>query len=189
MSNNTLRTPVPNTLIVISSVFVIVSHFHPSLIIAGGIYSKACSKPCQQISDKGRSDWQWHTLWLTAIQSKLRWETIQYMSRGLYFKALRICNLLKVDRLRTKLVCLSKPVKVTDNKKDTLAYYTTDLYTAVTTFILKVLRVDLIKLFCVNLLTLFCKLDLFIAMPQILLLFLKWSSLHKGWVKLLPNWF
>ncbi len=85
-----------------------------------------------------------------------------------------------MDKLRTKLGGLSKPVKVSDDKKDTTSYYTTDFYMAVTTFILKVLRVDLIKLFCVNLLTLFCKLDLFIAMPQILLMLLKWSSLHKG---------
>jgi len=28
-----------------------------------------------------------------------------------------------MDKLLTKLVRLSKPVKVTDNKKDTLAYY------------------------------------------------------------------
>jgi hypothetical protein len=49
--------------------------------------------------------------------------------------------------------------------------------------------VDLIKLFAVNLLTLFCKLDLFIKMPQILLMFIKWSSLHKSVSKFTPKMF
>ncbi len=50
------------------------------------------------------------------------------------------------------------------------------------------LFVDLIKLFWgVNLLTLSCKPDLFIAMQQILLMFIKWSGLQKCVGKFMPK--
>jgi hypothetical protein len=39
--------------------------------------------------------------------------------------------------------------------------------------------VNLLKLFGINLLTLFCKLDILIAMQQILFMFVKWTSLQK----------
>ncbi len=40
----------------------------------------------------------------------------------------------KIDKFCSKLVRLSKPVKVTNNKQDTLAYYLTDIITAATSF-------------------------------------------------------
>ncbi len=43
--------------------------------------------------------------------------------------------------------------------------------------------------FDANLLTVFCKLDLFIAMEQILLMFIKWPSLQKGVSKFSPKSF
>jgi hypothetical protein len=49
--------------------------------------------------------------------------------------------------------------------------------------------VDLIILFGVNLLTLYCRLDLFIEMQQILLMYIKWSSLHKIVIKFTPKRF
>ncbi len=39
-----------------------------------------------------------------------------------------------MDKFCSKLVRLSKPVKVTDNNKNTAAYYPTDTITAVTSF-------------------------------------------------------
>jgi hypothetical protein len=42
-----------------------------------------------------------------------------------------------MDKLLTKLVRLSKPVKVTNSNKDTLAYNVTELITAVKTFIFR----------------------------------------------------
>ncbi len=53
-----------------------------------------------------------------------------------YYNTLRIrSNLGKMDKLRNKLVFLSKPVKVTDsdNNNGPLIYYTTELITAVVT--------------------------------------------------------
>ncbi len=47
----------------------------------------------------------------------------------------RIPNLRNIEKLRTKLVRLSKPVKMNDNNKDTLGYYAMEFITAVTTFI------------------------------------------------------
>ncbi len=49
------------------------------------------------------------------------------------------------------------------------------------------LVVNLIKRLGVNLLTLFCKLDLFLAMHQILLMFIKWSSLQKSVSTIMPK--
>ncbi len=36
-----------------------------------------------------------------------------------------------MEKLRSKLVCFTKPLKVSDNNKDTLAYYATELITTV----------------------------------------------------------
>ncbi len=47
-------------------------------------------------------------------------------------------------------------------------------------FITQAPGVNLLNFFDVNLLTLFCKLDLFIKMPQILLIFMKLSGLQKS---------
>jgi hypothetical protein len=49
--------------------------------------------------------------------------------------------------------------------------------------------VNLIKILAVNLLTLFCKLDLFIPMLQIWLVFIKWSSLQKSVSNFTPKYF
>jgi hypothetical protein len=49
--------------------------------------------------------------------------------------------------------------------------------------------VNLIKLFCMNLLTLICKLDCFITVQQILLMFIKWSCLPKSVSKFMPKKF
>jgi hypothetical protein len=49
----------------------------------------------------------------------------------MYYKSLGIRNLRKIEKLRAKLVRLSKPVKVSDNNNDTLAYYATELITDV----------------------------------------------------------
>ncbi len=51
------------------------------------------------------------------------------------------------------------------------------------------LRVDVIKLFGENLNTLFRKLDRFTVMQQILLMFIKWSSLQKSLSKFMPKYF
>jgi hypothetical protein len=40
------------------------------------------------------------------------------LNQGHYYKTLLIRNVQKIDILHSKLVCLSKPVKVTDNNKD-----------------------------------------------------------------------
>jgi len=50
-------------------------------------------------------------------------------------------------------------------------------------FMAQMAGVNLIKLFGINLLNFFCKLDRFIAMQQILLMFIKWSSLQKSVIK------
>jgi hypothetical protein len=56
-------------------------------------------------------------------------------------------------------------------------------------FIIQAPGVNLIKLIGLNLLTLFCKLDLFIVMKQILLVFIKWSSLQESLSKFTPKCF
>jgi hypothetical protein len=48
---------------------------------------------------------------------------------------------------------------------------------------------NLLKLFGIKLLTLFGKLDILIAMQQILFMFVKWASLQKLWVNLCQNSF
>jgi hypothetical protein len=55
---------------------------------------------------------------------------------GMYYKTLRIF-LREMNKLHTKLVRMSKPVKVTDNNKDTLVSYATKFFTAITTFIVQ----------------------------------------------------
>ncbi len=37
-----------------------------------------------------------------------------------------------MEKLRSKLVCFTKPLKLSDNNKVTLAYYATELITTVT---------------------------------------------------------
>ncbi len=54
----------------------------------------------------------------------------------MYYKTLRIF-LREMNKLHTKLVRMSKPVKVTDNNKDTLVSYATKFFTAITTFIVQ----------------------------------------------------
>jgi len=49
--------------------------------------------------------------------------------------------------------------------------------------------VDLVQLFGINVPPLFCKLHLFIAIQQLLLMFIKWSSLQKERVNLSQNSF
>jgi hypothetical protein len=48
-----------------------------------------------------------------------------------------IRNLRKNYKLLSKLVHFSKPVKVTDNNRDTLAYYVTELIMAITALIVQ----------------------------------------------------
>jgi len=50
----------------------------------------------------------------------LNWSVMAWFSSGgLYYKTLRIHNVLKMNRLLSKLACSSKPEKLSDNNKDT----------------------------------------------------------------------
>jgi hypothetical protein len=42
-----------------------------------------------------------------------------------------------MEKLRSKLVCFTKPLKLSDNNKDTLAYYATELIMTVMVFIIR----------------------------------------------------
>ncbi len=42
-----------------------------------------------------------------------------------------------MKKLRSKLVCFTKPLKLSDNDKDILAYYATELTTTVMVFIVR----------------------------------------------------
>ncbi len=57
------------------------------------------------------------------------------LSLGQYYKTLRIRNLGRMDKLRSKLVRLSQPV--TDKYKDPPAYYAKELITDVITLIVE----------------------------------------------------
>jgi hypothetical protein len=56
---------------------------------------------------------------------------------SLYYKTLQLHNLRKIDKLHSKLVHLYKPVKLTDNYKDPLAYYATELIMPPITFMVQ----------------------------------------------------
>ncbi len=70
---------------------------------------------------------------------------------------------------------------------NTLAYCDMATVTIVKEMYCTIPGVSMINLFGVNLLTLYCKLDISVAMHQIELIFIKWSSLQKSVSKFTPK--
>ncbi len=66
--------------------------------------------------------------------SSLTFRAYKAKSGALYFKTLRIRNIRKMDKFHSKLVCLSKHVKVTLIITKMLAYHITERITAVASF-------------------------------------------------------
>jgi hypothetical protein len=81
---------------------------------------------------------------------KLQKSILTYTTRVCTYKALRICNVRKRQKICSKILYLSKPLEMTET-----AYHSTEFITAVTTVIIHAPGVDLVKLFGINLLALF----------------------------------